>query len=497
MAASKSPYDILVARHSCADPIALGHISGPVWVSRPALVSCARTPSPLAGAVLVRGLVVPFRAVLIFYTLGCMDSDSHSTTSTSPCPLITPAPSFFSGRHQRWFVAPRGIAMPVPDAPLTPTAPTPPDQMAPAPPTSRAPAHPAHAPELPNLPFPSTTPSPPPVWPVSLPPTHAAAAAPPLRAAAAPPPAVELPAALAVALPRASSAVVLPPTAADVPLVPTAAPLPPPTVGMFPPGLHGVEQLIRALPAGCRSFLSVPSFACVLRAVAAGFPVDGQLAPVRAVPKDCHAADVLAAGFPMVPLEAVPQALAVAAVAEALAVALPANEGVSPLWLEAMAQVGMAHPLSPAVPWMVAYVCRPDDGGPVARAKAARCPYWTSAASRVTVYYSAERLANLGATILREMPDPGRVFQHREAALRSRLSHGCFSAVGLSAMYGKELFAPDGCIRDHQRPLWLSFLLMVSLRHFAQTVALRAAPCEQHDEAMGADLVMVTHQLFR
>ena len=90
--------------------------------------------------------------------------------------------------------------------------------------------------------------------------------------------------------------------------------------------------------------------------------------------------DVLAAGFPTVPLAAIPDALAVTAVTEALALALPAKEGASPPWLQTIAQVGLLYPRSPAMPWTVAYLCRPDDGGPAWRARAALCPYWNSAA---------------------------------------------------------------------------------------------------------------------
>jgi len=41
------------------------------------------------------------------------------------------------------------------------------------------------------------------------------------------------------------------------------------------------------------------------------------------------------------------------------------------------------------------------------------------------------------------------------------------------------------------------YMVMLSLRHFAETVALRAPPCDEHSPSMAADMVMFTHDLFQ
>jgi len=282
-----------------------------------------------------------------------------------------------------------------------------------------------------------------------------------------------------------------------MPLAPGASLMPPAPGQMYPPALHDVDQLSRLLTAGSVLFRKAGVFAAVLPALADAFSTDGRQVPLRAVPKSVYPADVLAAGFPTVPLAAISDALAVTAVTEALALALPAKEGASPPWLQTIAQVGPLFRRSPAMPWTVAYLCRPDDGGPAGRARAALCPYWNSAACRVTVFYSAERLADLGATNLRSLPDPGHFLKERDAALRARVTHGCFSAVRLAAMFGHKRFSPGGYVSEDRRPLRLTFALLVSLRHFADTVAMRKAPCDEHDVFMAADLVIVSHDLFQ
>ena len=246
-------------------------------------------------------------------------------------------------------------------------------------------------------------------------------------------------------------------------------------------------ELVLAVVAG--------SFEDVLPALAAAFPASVRPPPLRLMPDNPHPADILQAGFPTVPLAGLSRAFALTVCAEALSVALSAEQGKDPQWIEMLAQVGTRFPRSPAMPWAVAYTCRRDDGGPVCWARAAGCPYWTSPACRVTVYYSSERLEHLGAVVLSLLKDPHHLLEAREGGLRARIPDGCFSAVGLCSLFGRELLAP-GLPHDEWRPLLLSLVVMVALRHFAETFALRAAPCDQHCTSMADELVMVTHDLY-
>ena len=236
-------------------------------------------------------------------------------------------------------------------------------------------------------------------------------------------------------------------------------------------------------------------FADVIPFLVNAFPANRRTPPPCAVCDDPHPADIIEAGFPTVPVARVPYALALTAAPEALALALPALQGPSPPWTEMMAAVGDRFPMSPALPWATAHLCRMDGGGPAARARQAQCPYWTSAACRATVYYSSERLAHLSREVLRVFPRPDHVVRQRDTALRARVSHGCFSALGLSKLFGRELLAP-GFGDDANRPLWLTYVVLTTLRHFGQTVGMREVPCDQHSQSMAADLVIVTHSLY-
>jgi len=129
------------------------------------------------------------------------------------------------------------------------------------------------------------------------------------------------------------------------------------------------------------------------------FPAAHRPSPLRALPENPHAADVLPERFPTLSLASVPNAFGMIASAEALVEALPSEQGVSPPWLEMMSQVGRRFPLSPALRWAIAYCCRRDDRGPAARARALKCPFLNSSACSVTVNFSAERLAHLGAVL--------------------------------------------------------------------------------------------------
>jgi len=236
-------------------------------------------------------------------------------------------------------------------------------------------------------------------------------------------------------------------------------------------------------------------FADVIPFLVNAFPANRRTPPLRAVRDDPHPADIIEAGFPTVPVARVPYALALTAAPEALALALPALQGPSSPWMEMMAAVGDRFPMSPALPWATAHLCRMDGGGPAARARQAQCPYWTSAACRATVYYSSERLAHLSREVLRVFPRPDHVVRQRDTALRARVSHGCFFALGLSKLFGRELLAP-GFGDDANRPLWLTYVVLTTLRHFGQTVGMREVPCDQHSQSMAADLVIVTHSLY-
>jgi len=61
------------------------------------------------------------------------------------------------------------------------------------------------------------------------------------------------------------------------------------------------------------------------------FPATHRPSPLRALPENPHAADVLSEGFPTLSLASVPNALGMIASAEALVEALPSEQGVSPL----------------------------------------------------------------------------------------------------------------------------------------------------------------------
>ena len=311
------------------------------------------------------------------------------------------------------------------------------------------------------------------------------------RAAAA-----SAPSALAAALPPNTSTMKPAGPAPAMSPVPAAAPSSGPaaavpyTLARLPVASQVVPVIFPVLSANGECFQDV------VPALLSIFPAERRPPPLRALPENPHAADILAAGFPTVPLASVPNALGMTACAEALVEVLPAEQGASPPWLEVMSQVGRRFPLSPALPWAIAYFCRRDDGGPAARARALRCPYWTSPACRVTVYYSPERLAHLGAVLLSCIPDPCDTLRAREATVRARVTHGCFSAVRLASLFGKELMAP-GLACDEWRAAVLMYMVMLSLRHFAETVALRSPPCDEHSPSMASDLVMLTHDLFQ
>jgi len=273
------------------------------------------------------------------------------------------------------------------------------------------------------------------------------------------------------------------------PGMPTALPPPPPPFHL-PLALPGLDHDVPGVPTGSSKF------DVVIHELESAFPAHRRPPPARCLPANPHPADVLEAGFPTVPPANVPNALALTAFEEALAVTLPARQEQSPPWLETMADVGLHFPFSPAMPWAVAYACRLDNGGPASRARGRMCPYWTSPACRVTVYYSPQRLAHLSGAVLRIIPDPGHILQQRDAALRERTTHGCFTAHGLSVLFGRGLFAP-GPEDSDLRPLWLVHVLLVTLHHFGQTVAMRAAPCDQHSPNMAADVVAVTHNLYQ
>jgi len=241
--------------------------------------------------------------------------------------------------------------------------------------------------------------------------------------------------------------------------------------------------------------VDLQEFSDVLPLLANAFPANHRPPPLPAVCDNTHPADVIEAAFPTVSEARVPYALALTAAPEALALALPAVQGPSPPWMEMMAAVGDRFPMSTALPWAAAHLCRMDGGGPAARARQAQCPYWTSAACRATVYYSSERLAHLSGEVLRVFPHPDHVVRQRDAALRVRVSHGCFSALGLSKLYGRELLAP-GFGDDANRPLWLTYVVLTTLRHFGQTVGMREVPCDEHSQSMAADVIIVTHGLY-
>jgi len=241
--------------------------------------------------------------------------------------------------------------------------------------------------------------------------------------------------------------------------------------------------------------VDLQEFADVLLLLVNDFPVNHRPPPLRAVCDSAHPADVIKAGFPAVPAARIPYALALTSEPKALALALPAVQGPSPPWMEMMAAVGDRFPMSPALPWATAHLCRMGGGGLAARARQAQCPYWTSAACRATVYYSSERLAHLSGEVLRVFPHPDHVVRKRDAALRARISHGCFSALGLSKIFGRELLTP-GFGDDANRPLWLTYVVLTTLCHFGQTVGMREVPCDQHSQSMAADLIIVTHALY-
>ena len=98
--------------------------------------------------------------------------------------------------------------------------------------------------------------------------------------------------------------------------------------------------------------------------------------------------------------------------------------------------------------------------------------------------------------MLRGLPDPQHVLRQRDTTLRARIAHGCFSAHGLATLFGRELLGP-GLEGDDLRPLWLIHTLMCTLRHFGETVAMRAAPCDHHRSLMANNAVAFTHQLYQ
>ena len=421
-----------------------------------------------------------------------MHPSSSFPTPPPPPPSMT-APPFFTGRHQQWFdAAAPALLVPAPPS-SSPTPPPPPS----APPGYQGWVDADGVPldevleEDPTTPLPTpplvpASTAPPPLPPSTLPaPLPSSTLSPPLPLPSLPPPlsppTVPSPPAPALPCPSAIAASSQPPDATR------ARPL---ALLRLPPLLVGLSHL----ESSPQSVASV--FDSVIPALEAAFPADRRPPPLRVCPADPHPADILNAGFPTVPAAGIPQSLALTAFEEALAVVLPARQEPSPPWMESMANVGVRYPLSPAMPWAVAYACRLDDGGPASRARGQQCPYWTSPACRVTVYYSAERLAHLAGEVLRGLPDAHHVLRQRDTALRARIAHGCFSAHGLATMFGRALLGP-GLEGDDLRPLWLIHILVCTLRHFGETVAMRAAPCDQHRSLMANSAVAVTHQLYQ
>ena len=459
-----------------------------------------------------RLLLVPPRSERLPYVVvpSTMKGVTHPTARSPPNHPTTPAPSFFSGRHQRWFDASETSGHASDDA-FTSRPPTGAVPPATVPPRSQLHGQASYLPP-PSVPHEGLEPA---NTQVPAPTPHLMGAQ--ANAALPPPMAVLLPAPSSTALSIASGAAPQPPSAAAVlprlqtgislpsgPAVPRALGSPSPhsmdahlaQQGLAEPPPPAVVQFVQ-LGVGWASMLTadVKEYAEVLPLLGNVFPADNRPPPLHAMSEDPHPAYVLEASFPTVRVVGVPYALALTVAPQALALTLPALQGPSPPWMEMMAAVGDRFPMSPALPWATAHLCRMDGGGPAARAREAQCPYWTSAACRVTVYYSSERLTHLSGEVLRAFPHSYHVVRQRDAALRARVSHGCFSALGLSKMFGQELVSP-GFGEDANRPLWLTYVVLTTLRHFGQTVGMREVPCDQHSQSMAADLIVVTHPLY-